>query len=178
MRGILTASFAVALAVLVGCGSTTSNTSGSTTRAVNTTSDDIPRISPIPITPQPATSVVVPPENVNPPAAAAGCDQAPAKIVDMINASFTNGEHLEMTQSVRGPSGTVIVGGNIMDPDGTKVSSSDSWLMSGGAIYGLSSDARRHTLVPDGRDVLGDNWPTYNDAVGECVQQAERTANR
>ena len=96
----------------------------------------------------------------------------------MINAAFTNGEHLENMQSVTGPSGMVIVGGNIVDDGGTRVSSADSWLMSGGAIYGLSSDARRHTLVPDGRDLIPGNWATYNDAVGECVLAATRTANR
>ncbi len=176
MRGILTALVAVSLAALVGCGGTTSNTSGSS--STSTTSDEIPRISRIPITPTPNTSVAVPPERVNPRAAGAGCDPAPAEIVEMVNRSFTNGEHLEMTQSLSGPSGTVIVGGNIVDRDGTKVSSSDSWVMSGGAIYGLTSDARRHTSVPDGRSILGNKWPTYNDAVGECVQEAERTANR
>lgn len=96
----------------------------------------------------------------------------------MINAAFTNGEHLENMQSVSGPSGMVIIGGNIVDTAGTRVSSADSWLMSGGAIYGLSSDARRHTLVPDGRDLIPGNWATYNDAVGECVLAATRAANR
>lgn len=71
----------------------------------------------------------------------------------------------------------VIVGGNIVDPTGMRVSSADSWRMSGGAIYGLSSDARRHTLVSDGRDLIPGNWATYNDAVGECVVAATRKAN-
>ncbi|MDN4519601.1 hypothetical protein QYF68_17520 [Mycolicibacterium austroafricanum] len=97
--------------------------------------------------------------------------------MEMITAAFTNGEHLENMQSVTGPSGMVIVGGNIVDPDGTRVSSADSWVMSGGAIYGLSSDARRHTLVPDGRDLISGSWATYNDAVGECVIAATRAAN-
>ncbi len=50
--------------------------------------------------------------------------------------------------------------------------------MSGGAVYGLSSDARRYTLLPDGRDVITGNWATYNDAIFECVLQARRNANR
>lgn len=49
--------------------------------------------------------------------------------------------------------------------------------MVAGEIYGLSSDARRHTLVPDGRDLIPGNWATYNDAVGECVVAATRAAN-
>lgn len=107
-------------------------------------------------------------------AQAAGCKDAPAKIVGLIDESFTDGERLENTQSVTGPSGMVIVGGNIVGKDGERVSSSDSWLMSGGKVFALSSDARRYTLLEDGRDVLGDNWTTYNDAVGECVQEATR----
>lgn len=100
--------------------------------------------------------------------AAVGCSAAPAKIVEIINASFTDDEHLEQGQSVDGPSGTVIVGGNIVSNTGDRVSSHDSWLMSGGKMFGLSSDARRHTLLPDGRKMLVD-WSTYNDAVAECV---------
>ena len=142
--------------------------------------DDIPRISPVPI-PVPSDTAAPPSTPAAPntpvPAAGPGCDEAPARIVDLINAAFTDGEHLENTQSVSGPSGMVIVGGNIVDPAGTRVSSADSWLMSGGAIYGLSSDARRHTLVPDGRDLIPGNWATYNDAVGECVVAATRAAN-
>ncbi|MFD6197230.1 hypothetical protein ACFWE3_11050 [Mycobacteriaceae bacterium NPDC060252] len=100
--------------------------------------------------------------------AAVGCKGAPAKIVDIINSSFTDGERLEQSQSVDGPSGTVIVGGNIVSTAGERISSHDSWLMSGGKVFGLSSDARRHTLLPDGRKVVAD-WTTYNDAVGACV---------
>jgi hypothetical protein len=96
----------------------------------------------------------------------------------MINASFTNGEHVENEQSLMGPSGTVIVGGNIVDASGTRVSSSDSWVMSGGTVYGLSSDARQRTTLVDGRGVLGDNWTNFNDAIGECVQAATRAANK
>ena len=95
----------------------------------------------------------------------------------MVDAAFADGEHLENAQSVRGPSGMVIVGGNIVDTAGTRVSSADSWVMVAGEIYGLSSDARRHTLVPDGRDLIPGNWATYNDAVGECVVAATRAAN-
>ena len=167
-------------AALVACGggsSTEATTPGAA--ATTTVSDDIPRISPIPMTtpptaPAPQDTPAGPPTPV--PAAGPGCDEAPARIVEMINAAFANGEHLENMQSVSGPSGMVIVGANIVDPSGTRVSSADSWVMSGGAIYGLSSDARRHTLVPDGRDLIPD-WPTFNDAVGECVIAATRAAN-
>lgn len=110
-------------------------------------------------------------------ATATGCHDAPARIVEIIDAAFTNGEHLENTQSVPGPAGMVVVGGNIVAADGTRVSSQDSWVMSNAQVYGLTSDARRHTLLPDGRDLIPD-WPTYNDAVGGCVGIATRAANR
>lgn len=103
--------------------------------------------------------------------AAVGCAEAPVEIVEIINANFTNGKRLENTQSVSGPSGKVIVGGNIVASDGTRVSSLDSWVMSDGEVYGLSGDARRLTRFGDGRDVLGGDWATYNHTVGECVLQ-------
>jgi hypothetical protein len=104
------------------------------------------------------------------------CSPAPAAIVDMINAAFTNGEHLEHAQSVEAPKAVTFVGGNIFGADGTKASSQDAWLVSGGQVYALSSDARRRTLLPDGRDLATD-WPTYSDEVGTCVGDVERAEN-
>lgn len=181
MRGIAIALVSIGVsAALVACdGGSSTDTATTTPTTTTAAADGIPRISPVPIpvpsdTPTPPNTAAAP--NTPVPSAGPGCDEAPARIVEMINAAFTKGEHLENMQSVSGPSGTVIVGGNIVDATGTRVSSADSWVMSGGAIYGLSSDARRHTLVPDGRDVIGD-WTTYNDAVGECVVAATRAAN-
>lgn len=91
------------------------------------------------------TQMQVPPQDTRTRAQASGCEDAPAKIVGLIDESFTDGERLENTQSVTGPSGMVIVGGNIVGEDGERVSSSDSWLMSGGKVFALSSDARRRT---------------------------------
>lgn len=177
MRGIAIGFVSIAVSVaLVGCGGGSSTDVATTTTTTASAADTIPRISPVPM-PVPSNTPAAPSTPIGPvPAAGPGCDEAPARIVEMINAAFSNNEHLENMQSVSGPSGTVIVGGNIVDATGTRVSSADSWVMSGGAIYGLSSDARRHTLVPDGRDVIGD-WTTYNDAVGECVVAALRAAN-
>lgn len=173
MRGFaLALGVMAALTALSGCGRGSENGATTTTASA---ADGIPRISQIPMT-TPPTATAAPPAGPAP-AAGPGCDAAPARIVEMINAAFADGEHLENAQSVRGPSGTVVVGGNIVDTAGTCVSSADSWVMSGGAIYGLSSDAWRHTLVPGGRDLIAGNWATYNDAVGECVIAATRTAN-
>lgn len=172
MRGTIVVLGIVASSVLIACSG------GSGTDATTTTAAaavDIPRISPVPITTPPPPTPAPPAGPV--PSAGPGCGEAPSRIVEMINAAFTNGEHLENMQSVSGPSGMVIVGGNIVDASGTRVSSADSWMMSDGAIYGLSSDARRHTLLPDGRDLIPGNWATYNDAVGECVAAATRSAN-
>lgn len=170
MRGILTASLVVALTVLTGCDGQQPRTShsSSSTQGVGTTT-----------TPStPPTAPVLPPSEATPVPAAAGCDVAPAEIVDKVNASFTKGEHVESEQSLMGPEGMVIVGANIVDSSGTLVSSSDSWVMSGDTVYGLSGDARRHTTLADGRGVLGDNWTNFNDAVGQCVQAATRAGNK
>lgn len=111
------------------------------------------------------------------PIPAATCSDAPAGIVAMIDAAFTNGEHLENAQAIELPKAMTIVGGNIVNPDGTRVSSQDSWLFSGGVAYALTSDARRHTILPDGRDLLYFDWTTYNDQVGTCVGRATKAAN-
>jgi hypothetical protein len=112
-------------------------------------------------------------------APAAGCLPAPAAIVDIINANFTNGEHLEHAQSVHGTHAETYVGGNIVDTAGTKVSSQDTWVQSDGAVYALTSDARRYTLLPDGRRLETHfwDWTDYNDAVGKCVGDLERAQN-
>lgn len=173
MRGTIVALGIVASSALVACGG--GSGTDATTTSTGMAAGDIPRISRVPMTTPPPATATPPAGPV--PAAGPECGEAPARIVEMINAAFTNGEHLEHMQSVSGPSGMVIVGGNIVDATGTRVSSADSWVMSAGAIYGLSSDARRHTLLPDGRDLILGNWATYNDAVGECVMAATRAAN-
>ncbi|MCV7173869.1 hypothetical protein H7I41_28500 [Mycobacterium manitobense] len=107
---------------------------------------------------------------------AANCTEAPTAIVDMINAAFTDGEQLEHTQAVNAPDATTYVGGNIFGADGTKASSQDTWLVSNGAVFAITSDARRRTLLPDGRDI-DPAWGQYNAAVYQCVGQVERAAN-
>lgn len=108
------------------------------------------------------------------------CSDAPTAIVDIINASFTDGQHLEHAQAVTGPNSTTYVGGNIFDAAGVKESSQDTWVLSDGVVYAITSDARQRTTLPDGRDVEGIalEWPGYNDAVGACVGQLERAENQ
>lgn len=124
-----------------------------------------------------ATSTRVAPPIAPMPTPTVRCKDAPAGIVAMIDAAFTDGKHLENAQSIDLPKAMTIVGGNIVDPDGTRVSSQDSWLLSGGIVYALTSDARRRTMLPDGRDLLYFDWTTYNDQVGTCVGQATKSAN-
>lgn len=108
------------------------------------------------------------------------CHEAPSVIVETINAAFTNGEHLEHAQSVNGSHAETYVGGNIVDAGGTELSTQDSWVLSNGVVYALTSDARRHTTLPDGRDLKTHefDWTDYNDGVGKCVGDAARAANR
>lgn len=104
------------------------------------------------------------------------CVQPPAGVQQSIDASFSGGERLEDVFAVAGPGGLVYVGGNIVAVDGSKVSSADVWLVSDGAVFSLSGDARRHTPWPDGRDIAsaGDEYGTQ---VQDCVTGAERARN-
>ncbi|CAN5396675.1 hypothetical protein BH09ACT8_BH09ACT8_45830 [soil metagenome] len=57
-----------------------------------------------------------------------------------------------------------------------KESSQDTWVLSNGQVYALTSDARSHTLLPDGRDLDTHffEWTDFNDAVSKCVGDIER----
>ena len=83
----------------------------------------------------------------------------------MIDAAFMNGEHLEDAQALDGPQAVTYVGGNIIDADGQQESSQDTWLLFDTNVHALISDARRRTLLPDGRHRLGvdGTWTDYND---------------
>jgi len=95
------------------------------------------------------------------------CKEAPSTIVSIINATFTGGEHLENTKSVIGLHDLVYVGGNIM-AGAQRASSGDVWVVQHGGIYSLSSDARKRTLLPDGRD-LASAGDQYGSAVIDCI---------
>ncbi len=110
----------------------------------------------------------------------ASCHPAPAQLVAMVDASFTGGEHLEHAQAIDGPESETYVAGNIFGPDGKKQSSQDTWVMHDGVLYSLTSDARKRTALPDGRDVAAVewNWPEFTDKVNECVGAVERAENQ
>ncbi|CKH13029.1 hypothetical protein PXH78_09280 [Mycolicibacterium smegmatis] len=100
--------------------------------------------------------------------AAIKCEEAPAKWVEAINWSFTKDEHLTDAKVVTTPDGALYIGGNIVDSSGTKVSSADVWLLDG-ALWALSSDARKRTVLPDGRDLGVSAGDEYGSAVQDCV---------
>jgi hypothetical protein len=112
--------------------------------------------APPPAAPPAPTTVVEPP-----------CRAAPSGVVAAITAAFTDGEQLNNVQAVNAPQDMTYVGGNITR-GGEVLSHADVWLVQHGKIYALSSDARRRTLLPDGRDVAsaGDE---YGTAVQACV---------
>lgn len=167
--------FGVLFAGLAGCvvvveafgpkGGETSSSRSSTTRS-SAPSAAIPRISPIPLTTPPGA---LPPTGNR-------CQEAPSRIVEIINAAFINGEHIENTQSIDGPRGITYVGGDITSADGKRISSRDTWAVSGGAVYAITSDARRRTLLPDGRDLDPFDWPQYNDELADCVARVDALA--
>ena len=131
-------------------------------------------------TPSPSDSFIPVPPSMSASTAPAGCQDAPSRIVDIIDASLTDGEHLEHTQAIEGPHSTTYVGGNIFGANGMKVSSQDTWVLSNGQVYAITSDARQRTLLPDGRHVplLRPDWGVYNAAVNTCVGQVERAENQ
>ena len=149
--------------------------------------DDQPKDSAAPITqlgPPPGPPTTRAATSTAPPPAAPAkmelpCKPAPQTIVAIIDAAFIDGQHLKHAQSVEGPQAMTIVGGNIFDAAGIKESSQDSWVLFNGGVFALSGDARRQTLLPDGRDLdpIFWDWPQYNDAVGKCVGAVERTEN-
>ncbi|WP_255788225.1 hypothetical protein [Mycobacteroides abscessus] len=110
------------------------------------------------------------------PAQGAICKEVPARIVEIIDAQFTNGEHLAHAQSVDGTHAETFVGGNIFRGD-LKVSSQDTWVLHNGVVYSLTSDARRHSMLRDGRNIATD-WSDFSAVVGECVGRLERAANQ
>ncbi|BBY43236.1 hypothetical protein [Mycolicibacterium celeriflavum] len=115
------------------------------------------------------------------PAVTHRCQEAPPDIVAAISEAFTGGERLVSAQAVYAPGG-IYVGGNI-DANGQRVSSGDVWIAQRGQVFALSSDARRRTLFPDGRDFAsaGDEYgakrcrpalPTTAPARGFDMQKA------
>ncbi len=98
----------------------------------------------------------------------------------MINAGFTNGEHIEDVAALDGPSASTYVAGNIYEASGARGSSHNAWLYRDGAIYALSKDARKHTLFTDGRDIADADFFTSADweTLGECINAAARAAGK
>lgn len=174
MRGkFLATTVTVALAaVLVGCGSEQSGNAPDAT-TTRTMADNIPRISPIPI---PVPSDMTTPS----PAAAAGCDEAPARLVELIDAGFTDGQHLEDVQALDGRRASTYIAGNIYTAEGVRDSSHNAWLYVNGEIYALTKDARRDTLFTDGRDLIPEDFFSSDDwsDLGECINAAARAAGK
>lgn len=108
----------------------------------------------------------------------AGCNAAPDNLLATINASFNDSaEQLVDAWAVSGQKDVTYIGGNIFAGE-KRVSSGDVWAAKGGAIYSLSSDARKRTSLPDGRKILdisaGDE---YGAKVVDCVTVAVRIRN-
>lgn len=107
----------------------------------------------------------------------AKCNEAPAVIVEMINASFTNGQHLEDAQALDGPDASTYVAGNIVRADGERDSSHEAWVFSGGVVYALTSNARRDTLFPDGRDLFPLFFGQDYAKLDNCITNVTRARN-
>lgn len=102
------------------------------------------------------------------------CQPAPATVVEIVNASFADGtSQLRNAQAVELPQAMTYIGADIYQGD-ERVSSQDRWLVSGGAVFAISPDARRRTLLPDGRDLLPMDDYDERQSLDACVLQAAR----
>lgn len=157
-------------AALVGCGTTTHV---GPTRASTAEASAPDRISPVPMTTPPGFTQ--PAQGDGP-----GCDEPPARIVEMINAGFTNGEHIEDVAALDGDNASTYVAGNIYEASGARGSSHNAWLYRDGAIYALTKDARRHTLFTDGRGMIPDDFFSGADweLLGQCINASARAAGK
>jgi hypothetical protein len=118
--------------------------------------------------PPPRTPQYTPPPTVAAPTIP--CKPAPDNLVAVINASFTDSsEQLVRAVSVEAPKDMIYIAGDI-EAAGRRVSSADVWMFQHGAMFALSSDARRRTIFADGRDFAsaGDE---YGAAVQECISR-------
>ena len=160
MKAMLAVGAMMSSSALAACDSDSSNGAESPAPTTATALS-----SPNPASASPGPTPSSSPSNT---VASAGCTEAPANIVDIINAAFTEDAHLTNPQAVSAPTGLIYVGGNIDDSTGNRVSNDDVWLVHNGAVFALSGDARRRTSLADGRDYAsaGDE---YGSAVQECV---------
>lgn len=106
------------------------------------------------------------------------CLDAPAVVIDIVNASFTDGERLRNAQAVEIPSGRTYVGGDVTRADGSRLANRQVWLVDGPVVYAISEQARRHTLLPNGRDVessypLSVDLSAYKGELWNCVARAD-----
>jgi hypothetical protein len=124
-----------------------------------------------PVVPVPTIERTLPPKLARP----AVCQEAPAAVVDAINAGFSDGLHLEDAQSLDGPDGSTFVGGNIVRPDGGPWASYQGWIYLKGVAYALTEDARVSGRFPDGRDVTSlDYYKDQYQRLANCVINVAR----
>jgi hypothetical protein len=122
-----------------------------------------------PIAPPVATSTAAP--------VVARCDEAPAVIIDMINAGFTDGQYLEDVQAVNGPKASTYIAGNVMSADGERDSSHEAWVYSDGKVYALTKNARRDSLFTDGTDLFPEFFSDEYVTLDNCITNVTRAKN-
>lgn len=98
-------------------------------------------------------------------------------VVDQIDSAFADGvSRLEHAVAIELPDAMTYIGADIFIDD-KRVSSWDRWLVGGGVVYGISPDARRRTLLPDGRELLPLDIAedvAYRNVLDACVLQRSR----
>lgn len=98
----------------------------------------------------------------------ANCTAASEQLLAQIEAGITEaGLRLADGYIEQGEAGSQYFGANFFDEEGKRVSSADVWLLKGGVVYSLSSDARSRSSFPDGRRSPG---ASAGDEFGQRVQ--------
>ncbi|ROZ52979.1 DUF2510 domain-containing protein [Rhodococcus sp. WS1] len=129
------------------------------------------KVAPVTTTVAPTTTITLPvaAQTSKPPPST--CKVPARSVIDQIDASFIEADqHLKVVFMVYGRKDVAYIGANIMNSAGDRVSSADVWAQSDGMIFSLSSDARRRTAFPDGRQLLDINaGDQYGSAVSDCI---------
>jgi hypothetical protein len=124
-----------------------------------------------PVVPLPTIERTLPSKLARP----AVCQEAPAKIVDVINSGFTDGQHLEDAQALDGPDASTYVAGSIIRPDGSPDASYEAWIYLKGVAYVLTENARVLGRFREGRDVAPiDFYSDEYERLANCITNVGR----
>jgi hypothetical protein len=96
----------------------------------------------------------LPPHSVN----IDGCQPAPRPLIERVERQLAgDAVAIRLAYVTDDEQGRMLLGASIYADDGNRVSSGDTWIVSGAEIYALSGSANQYSRFPDGRGDLPDN---------------------